>query len=373
MIQAAGKKRQDNKPAAEGTAGEYDKRRAMTGKERNRNRMILPVDLGKNSYDITLERGALSRAGEVFNLDRKVLIVTDSGVPEEYSRKLAEACTESYILTIPQGEASKNLDTFQTVCKALLDHGFTRKDCAVAVGGGMTGDLTGFVAASYMRGIDFYNVPTTLLSQVDSSVGGKTAVDFNGIKNIIGAFYQPKGVLIDPDVLKTLDRRQFACGASEIIKMAVSLNGSFFEKLEKEPVEQDLVNNIAEALKIKINVVQKDEKEQGLRRALNFGHTLGHGIESCTELFHGECVALGMLTMCSSEIRERLLPVLTRENLPVTCPSGVSAEAVVEASMHDKKAAGNHIAAIYVAEAGEFRIAEEDREGLLEALKEVLA
>lgn len=341
------------------------------GKEKNR--MILPVDLGKNSYDITLERGTLDRAGEIFDLDRKVLIVTDSGVPEEYSQKFAKACKESYILTIPQGEESKNLDTFQKVCKALLEHSFTRKDCAVAVGGGVVGDLTGFAAACYMRGIDFYNVPTTLLSQVDSSVGGKTAVDFNGIKNIIGAFYQPKGVLIDPDVLKTLNQRQFACGAAEIIKMAVSLNGNFFEKLEKESVAQDLINNIAEALKIKIDVVQKDEKEQGLRRALNFGHTLGHGIESCTELYHGECVALGMLTMCSSEIRERLIPVLTRENLPVACPSSVSAEVVVEAAMHDKKAAGDHIAAIYVAKAGNFQIVKEDRNGLLEALKEVLA
>lgn len=341
------------------------------GKEKNR--MILPVDLGKNSYDITLERGALDRAEEIFDLDRKVLIVTDSGVPEEYSQKLAKACKESYILTIPQGEESKNLDTFQKVCKALLEHSFTRKDCAVAVGGGVVGDLTGFATACYMRGIDFYNVPTTLLSQVDSSVGGKTAVDFNGIKNIIGAFYQPKGVLIDPDVLKTLNQRQFACGAAEIIKMAVSLNGNFFEKLEKESVAQDLINNIAEALKIKIDVVQKDEKEQGLRRALNFGHTLGHGIESCTELYHGECVALGMLTMCSSEIRERLIPVLIRENLPVACPSSVSAEVVVEAAMHDKKAAGDHIAAIYVAKAGNFQIVKEDRNGLLEALKEVLA
>ena len=334
--------------------------------------MILPVDLGKNSYNITLESGALHRAGEIFDLHRKVLIVTDSGVPKEYSAALAESCKESYILTIPQGEGSKNLDTFQTVCKALLEYGFTRKDCVVAVGGGVTGDLAGFAAACYMRGIDFYNIPTTLLSQVDSSVGGKTAVDFCGIKNIIGAFYQPKGVLIDPDVLKTLDKRQFACGAAEMIKMAVSMNAGFFERLERESVAQNLTENIAEALKIKIDVVQKDEKEQGLRRVLNFGHTLGHGIESCTELLHGECVALGMLTMCSGEIKERLTPVLEREKLPVFCPEGTSAEAVVEAAMHDKKAVGKEIAVIRVLKPGEFQVAACGREELLEALKEVL-
>ena len=172
--------------------------------------MILPVNLGKDSYDITLGRGQLSHAGAVFNLERKVFLVTDNGVPQAYAEKIAAQYKESYIFTISQGEGSKNFDTLQEICKAMLMQNLTRKDCVIAVGGGVVGDLTGFAASCYMRGVDFYNVPTTLLSQVDSSVGGKTAIDFCGIKNIIGAFYQPKGVLIDPDVLETLDARQFA-------------------------------------------------------------------------------------------------------------------------------------------------------------------
>ena len=335
-------------------------------------KMILPVNLGKDSYDITLESGALARVGEVFDLKRKVLIVTDSGVPEKYSRSVAACCKEAHIITIPQGEESKNLDTFASLCKALLEHGFARKDCVVAVGGGVVGDLAGFAAACYMRGIDFYNIPTTLLSQVDSSVGGKTAVDFCGIKNIIGAFYQPKGVLIDPDVLETLDKRQIACGAAEMIKMALSFNSDFFEKLEAEGTQKNLTENIAEALKIKIDVVQKDEKEKGLRRALNFGHTLGHGIESCTDLLHGECVALGMLTMCSPAVKERLLPLLERENLPVKCPAEASVDDIICATMHDKKAEAGEIATIYVETAGAFEVVMAGEKELREALLEVI-
>ncbi len=330
--------------------------------------MKLSVDLGKDSYDITLERGALTRAWEVFDLNRKVLIVTDSGVPCEYSEAVAKKCKEAHIFTIPRGEESKNLETFASLCKTLLEHGFARKDCVVAVGGGVVGDLAGFAAACYMRGIDFYNIPTTLLSQVDSSVGGKTAVDFCGVKNIIGAFYQPKGVLIDPDVLKTLDNRQIACGAAEMIKMALCFDKEFFERLESEGTQKNLTENIAEALKIKIDVVQKDEKEKGLRRALNFGHTLGHGIESCTDFLHGECVALGMLTMCSPEIRERLLPLLERENLPVKCPADASDEDILAAAMHDKKAEGSEIATIFVETAGVFEERKAGKEELRRAL-----
>ena len=166
--------------------------------------MVIPVKLPLGSYDITIERGVLKKAGQLLNLERKVLIVTDSGVPEEYSKAVAAQCKTPYIATVPEGEESKSLEIFEKLCAAMLEHGFTRSDCVVAVGGGVCGDLAGFAAASYMRGIDFYNIPTTVLSQVDSSVGGKTAVYFGGVKNIIGAFYQPKAVLIDPETLKTL-------------------------------------------------------------------------------------------------------------------------------------------------------------------------
>ena len=163
------------------------------------------------------------------NLNRKVLVVTDSGVPEEYSSIIVDAAKEPVLVTLPEGEGSKTLDSFGMLCRRMLDEGFTRRDCVVAVGGGVCGDMAGFAAASYMRGIDFYNVPTTVLSQVDSSIGGKTAIDFGGYKNIVGAFYPPRAVLIDPDTLKTLPARQISNGLSEAVKMALTSDEELFQ------------------------------------------------------------------------------------------------------------------------------------------------
>lgn len=176
--------------------------------------MRIPVDLGKDSYDIILLEGALSRASEFADLKRKVLIVTDSGVPSQYYEKVAQLCKEPVIAVIPAGEDSKSMENFEKLCRLMLENGFGRGDCVVAVGGGVSGDLAGFAASCYMRGVDFYNMAYDSPLSVDSSVGGKTAVDLCGIKNIVGAFYQPKAVIIDPLVLKTLDARQFSCGAA---------------------------------------------------------------------------------------------------------------------------------------------------------------
>ena len=169
--------------------------------------MRIPVDLGKDSYDIILLEGALSRASEFADLKRKVLIVTDSGVPPQYYEEVAQLCKEPVIAVIPAGEDSKSMENFEKLCRLMLENGFGRGDCVVAVGGGVSGDLAGFAASCYMRGVDFYNIPTTLLSQVDSSVGGKTAVDLCGIKNIVGAFYQPKAVIIESSRLENSGRK----------------------------------------------------------------------------------------------------------------------------------------------------------------------
>ncbi len=331
--------------------------------------MKIHINLGRDSYDIYLERGTLKRAGEILDLDRKVMVVTDDGVPAEYVKKISENCGQPYIFRIPAGEASKNLSNFEAICKAMLEANFTRSDCVMAVGGGVCGDLAGFAAACYMRGIDFYNTPTTLLSQVDSSIGGKTAVDLAGIKNIIGAFYQPKAVLIDPDTLSTLSKRQFACGAAEIIKMAVTMDRDLFEKIEKEEISSDIDHIIERALKLKAAVVEKDEKESGLRRVLNFGHTLGHGIEAVTDMYHGECVALGMLPMAAPHLRKRLEDVLAREKLPITCSA--DGEAVAAAALHDKKAQKDAVMTVQSDEAGTYKFVKCDKEELLKRYDEV--
>lgn len=322
--------------------------------------MILPLNLGEQSYDIIIERGAIKKASSYLNLQRKTLIVTDDGVPTEYSEAILNQCQDGYIVTIPQGESSKCFENYKMLLSQLVKSSFTRTDCVVAVGGGVVGDLAGFVASSYMRGIDFYNIPTTLLSQVDSSIGGKVAIDFDGIKNVVGAFYQPKKVIVDSDTLKTLDKRQINAGLCEAIKMAATSDKELFELIEKSTsFDNDIDTIIEKALTIKKNVVEIDPKEKGLRKVLNFGHTIGHAIESennLNKLLHGECVAIGMLPMCSDDIRNRVKKVLEKYSLPTKV--SFNTDDLISYIYHDKKASGKKITMIYVSQIGSFEMKE---------------
>ena len=224
----------------------------------------------------------------------------------------------------------------------------------MAVGGGVAGDLAGFVAASFMRGIDFYNIPTTLLSQVDSAVGGKTAVNLCGVKNIVGAFYQPKKVIIDSEVLKTLPERQISSGLAEAVKMALCFDVELFELFENGDISGNIDTIIQKSVTIKRDVVEKDEKEASLRRVLNFGHTLAHGIEAQGGLYHGECVALGMLPMCSPEVKQRLIKVLKKGALPVSV--SIEKDDMLSAVSHDKKSESDYINIVRVGKVGTFKI-----------------
>ncbi|MCM1364328.1 MAG: 3-dehydroquinate synthase [Faecalibacterium sp.] len=328
--------------------------------------MIIPVKTKDSSYDIILERGALKNAGKLISIgSHKALIVTDSGVPEQYAKTVADSLENAFIHVFPQGEASKNFDVFKTICQHLLAEGFSRKDCVIAVGGGVTGDMAGFAAACYMRGIDFYNIPTTLLSQVDSSIGGKTAIDLDGIKNIIGAFYQPKKVIIDPNVLETLPERQVSNGLAEAIKAGIIADESLFELFETENYMDNIDKIIEKSLLFKRGVVEQDEKEAGLRKVLNFGHTIGHGIESSAglhDLYHGECVALGMIPMCSEKIKQRVIAALENVGLPTSFD--YDKQAVFEALTHDKKASGKNVTIVKCDEIGSFRFEETDVQSL---------
>ena len=317
--------------------------------------MIISVSTSTGKYNIYIKRGILNSVGELFKLDRKVLIVTDSGVPKRYSETVASQCEEPYTVVIKQGEASKCFENYKLLLSKMVQCGFTRSDCVVAVGGGVVGDLAGFVASSYMRGVDFYNIPTTVLSQVDSSIGGKVAIDFDGYKNIVGAFYPPMGVLIDSDTLSTLPKRQISNGLAESVKMALTSDKELFEIFENGNAFEDIDEIIIRSLRIKKAVVEADEKESGLRKILNFGHTLAHAIESQNKmdnLYHGECVALGMLPMCGDEVRKRLIKVLKSLDLP--CEFRADKDVIFEAIKHDKKMSGNKIMVIYVPNVGEY-------------------
>ncbi len=335
--------------------------------------MTISINLCDNNYDIVVERGILAKADEHLNLNRRVLVVTDSGVPARYAETVAKKCKDGIICTVKRGEVSKSLDEFGKLIQTMLDHGFSRNDCVVAVGGGVVGDLCGFVASAYMRGIDFYNIPTTLLSQIDSSIGGKTAINFGGVKNVVGAFYQPRKVLIDPELLKTLPPRQISNGLAEAVKMALTSDKELFDIFETKDIESNIDEIIIRSLGIKKGVVEQDEKEAGLRKILNFGHTIGHGIESSEGMggfYHGECVALGMIPMCGENIRPRVIEVLKKCKLYQT--PEYDWEKIAEAVLHDKKADGNTVTVTMVSEAGSFEMKEINCFDLIERAKKVL-
>lgn len=332
---------------------------------------MISMELGKNSYNIELERGNLNKAGELLNLNRKVMLITDEGVPRVYAETIAKQCKEAYIQVVRQGEGSKSLQTAEEILEEMLEQGFSRKDCVVSVGGGVVGDLGGFVASLYMRGVDFYNVPTTVLAQVDSSIGGKTAVNLAGIKNIIGAFYQPKAVLIDPDTLNSLSERQIVNGLFEAIKMGATSDKELFELFLNGEWKENLDLIIEKALLVKKNVVEQDEKESHLRKILNFGHTIGHGFESAAHgrYLHGECVALGMLYMSSEDVQDKLCEVYEKLGFEVPEFYTFDLEEVKEAITHDKKASNQSCSVVYVSEIGNGSIEEWSMDEVLDRLE----
>jgi len=280
-----------------------------------------------NSYDITIDT-----IPEVY-FDKKVAIVTNPKVAGLHLSYLLSkiSAKELYIITVADGEEYKNQSSIDTILESLFNHRFNRKSMLIAFGGGVIGDMTGYAASIYQRGIEFIQIPTTLLSQVDASVGGKTGMNNSYGKNLIGAFHQPQAVYIDPYFLQTLPKREFGAGVAEIVKMAVTFNKEFFEYLEKVDLNdtKNLQEAIKQAVETKASVVAQDEKEHGLRAALNYGHTFGHVIENETQYkhyLHGEAVAIGMVmanktavvmgSMSESEA-QRVENVLQKYDLPV--------------------------------------------------------
>lgn len=320
--------------------------------------MFFNVKMNDKDYDIVIEQNCLDKVEQYLNLQRKVLIITDDGIPIQYINKVLDKCNQGYVFTIKQGEESKSFNNYEKIIDFMIDKTFIRTDCIVAVGGGVVGDLAGFVASTYMRGICFYNIPTTLLSQVDSSVGGKTAIDKKGIKNIVGAFYPPHKVLIDSTVLQTLDKRQLLSGLVEAIKMGATCDEQLFNLIANTT---DLMNDINQiiikAIKVKKQIVEEDPKEQGIRKVLNYGHTVGHAIESCGKFnhyLHGECVGVGMLYFASDIVKEKIRNVLNKYFLPITVD--ISEEELMHYIMLDKKRNDDYVSIIFVEKIGSFEI-----------------
>lgn len=315
---------------------------------------------GKPLYNIVIEQSFDKLAEEFDKLGvtgRKLCIVSDSNVAPLYAKHIEEQLLKTgnkvFTFVFEAGEANKNLDTVEDVYEFLIKNHFDRKDMLVALGGGVVGDLTGFTAATYLRGISFIQVPTSLLAQVDSSIGGKTGVDFRAYKNMVGAFYQPKLVYMNISVLKSLSDRLFNSGFGEIIKHGLIKDAAYYEWLRdnisniKSRNSDALEQMIYVSCNIKREVVEKDPKEKGDRALLNYGHTLGHAIEKLMNftLYHGECVTLGMIAALRISVNrgyisqkeyEDVLDMFKLYEFPVTV-SGINADDVVKVSKSDKK------------------------------------
>ncbi|PKF77821.1 3-dehydroquinate synthase [Vibrio sp. vnigr-6D03] len=320
----------------------------------------ITVDLGERSYPISIGAELFKDSAYFSNISsKKVVVISNVTVAPLYAdtivSKLESLGHEAKLLELPDGEQYKNLDTFNTIMTFLLEGNYGRDVTVVALGGGVIGDLVGFAAASYQRGVDFIQIPTTLLSQVDSSVGGKTGVNHPLGKNMIGAFYQPQSVVIDTDCLKSLPEREFAAGIAEVIKYGIIYDGEFFAWLEDNLErlyaldEEALTYAIARCCQIKADVVAQDEKESGIRALLNLGHTFGHAIEAemgYGNWLHGEAVSSGTVMaaktallqgMIDQQQFERILSILKKSRLPVHTPNSMSFEDFIKHMMRDKK------------------------------------
>lgn len=351
----------------------------------------LTVALPGREYEIMIQRGLLDEAGEhcrkVLPRASRLFVVTDSTVGPLYLNRIIPALEasgfETAICEIPAGEASKCAGELTRLWECMMDFGLTRTDAVVALGGGVVGDLAGFAAATILRGVDFVQIPTTLLAQVDSSVGGKVAIDLEAGKNLAGAFWQPKLVLMDPDTLNTLPDSTFADGMAEVIKYGCILDGTFFDFLAARPSRGEIMEEIEHVLYtccyLKRMVVEEDERDTGKRMLLNFGHTLGHAYEKAghyEKWTHGQAVAAGMvkaaglgeqLGITPAGTADQIAALLTPLGLPVDIPC--TAEEYAAAIGLDKKGAGADISVILLEEMGHAVPHKMPKAALLEELK----
>jgi 3-dehydroquinate synthase len=343
--------------------------------------VIVPVGLGSRSYDIVIQPGLLAELGgylQRLNVTGKVVVVTDRHVARHYARSVLGIIRKNGIeaspVVLPPGERSKTLKSVEYILDALVRHRLERKSFLIALGGGVVGDLAGFAAAIYQRGIPLIQVPTTLVAQVDSSVGGKTGVDHRQGKNLIGAFYQPQAVWIDPLTLRTLPKREWIAGIAEVIKYGIIADERFFEYLKREmPAlrarHPDVVSAVIKrSCEIKAEVVAADERESDRRRILNYGHTIGHALEalgSYKSLIHGEAVGVGLVQeadlahyqgVCDSATVQSIREVVKAAGLSDRMPPWPASK-VWRAMLHDKKVSGGKVVGVWPERVGRVHIA----------------
>ncbi len=318
----------------------------------------ITVRSGYRDYNIYIENDLLNRLEPHFNSDKQYVLIADDGIPEIYLEKIKNICPHLLQVTFPRGEKSKSLEAYERIVQILIANNISKDAIIIALGGGVTGDLAGFVASTYLRGIPYIQIPTTLLAQIDSSVGGKVAVNVGNTKNVIGQIYPPLKVLIDPLALKTLEKRQLMNGMAEMIKYGMIADEDFFNQIKNENVFSDMEKYISRSVEIKKEFVEKDELDNNVRQALNFGHTFGHAIESFYDFekyLHGEAVAIGMVRILSDNpIKAELVSVLKKYHLPTSDP--VAANDLIPYILKDKKNRSNISYFVDVPKIGTFEI-----------------
>jgi 3-dehydroquinate synthase len=347
--------------------------------------MLIPVSLGARSYTIVVESGALAKVGDhlrPLGVGRKAVLVSDPAIRRLWGAPVAESLAMAGFavtaLDVPEGEPAKTLAVADRCWQALLDAGVDRTSTILALGGGAVGDLAGFVAATYMRGVNFVQLPTTVLAQVDASIGGKTAIDHPRAKNLIGSFHQPRLVLVDPATARTLPEREYRSGLAEMAKHGCVLDAGYFDDMERSaPILLrrdlgDLERLIGGSCALKARVVERDERDAGMRNVLNYGHTIGHALEAATgyaRWTHGEAVALGIvaeaglahrLGIASAETAARQRHLLQALGLP-TRIDDVDADAVIAAIGRDKKARDGRIPFVLTPAIGRFQVVDDVR------------
>ncbi len=351
------------------------------------------VELKERSYNIVIENGLLNKAGKLIStlpIRKNIAVITNTTIAPLYLEKVKTSLIDSgfivHEIILQDGEEYKHLDTISEIYNQLIKMDFDRNSSIIALGGGVIGDMAGFAAATFFRGVPYIQIPTTLLSQVDSSVGGKTGVNLPGGKNLVGAFYQPQIVLIDPDVLQTLKKSELRAGLAEVIKYGVILDEKFFNYLESNIEKALLLDNdtIIQIIKtccaLKADVTSKDEKEKGIRSYLNFGHTIGHAVETLTNYksyIHGEAVAIGMAAIArisvlweltNAESSNKLIELLEKSGLPTNLPI-FKLNDYINAMLKDKKRAEAGINMVLMKQIGEVCLKIKSADDLKEAFK----
>jgi len=310
------------------------------------------------TYTIIIKNNLLSELKDYLDLNKQYVIISDNMIPTQYIQAVQSNIPKTLLITFPSGEASKSLYQYERIVAILQENNIKRDACIIALGGGVTGDLAGFIASTYLRGIEYIQVPTTLLAQIDSSVGGKVAINTDLAKNSLGNFYPPSTVFIDPSTLNTLNQRHFNNGMAEMIKYGMIFSKTLFDEILSLNVKENIEHFIYESVMIKKHFVENDEMDKGLRQILNYGHTYGHAYESLYgyhKYLHGEAISLGMVKVCDIiDVKIELINVLRKFNLPTTDPA--SDNELIPYIIKDKKNTSNYLNLIVVNNIGSANI-----------------